>query len=108
MRNPYLLDARYKKQYHPQFAGGKYYVALLSGDGYVKLARSIFKRASEAEAYAIRLRGRWMRLYDAAVVDGGGHEDANLLLLCEQCHADIHGYKKRKYLDPHRKNWKPS
>lgn len=43
-----------------------------------------------------------------AVVDGGSHEDANLLLLCEQCHADVHGYKKRKYLDPHRKNWKPS
>ena len=67
MRNPYLLDARYKKQYYPQFAGGKYYVALLSGDGYTRLARRIFKRASEAEAYAIRLRGRWMRLYDAAV-----------------------------------------
>jgi hypothetical protein len=68
MKNPYLMDAKAKRQNNPRFAGGKYYLALLSGDGYVKHAARIFKRSSEAEEYAIRLRARWMRLYDAAVV----------------------------------------
>jgi len=62
------MDAKYKRQNYPQFAGGKYYIAVLAGDGFVKHAARIFKRASEAEAYAIRLRARWMRLYDAAVL----------------------------------------
>ena len=67
MINPYLLDAKYKKWNNPRFAGGKMYMPVLSGDGYAKASRRLFKRASEAEAYAIRLRHRWMRLYDAAV-----------------------------------------
>ena len=68
MRNPYLLDAKYKRWRDPRFFGVKYYLAVISGDGYAKASRRIFKRASEAEAYAIRLRARWMRLYDAAVM----------------------------------------
>lgn len=67
MRNPYLLDAKWKKWNKPQFAGGKIYLAVLTGEGGAFRARRIFKRASEAEVYAVRLRNRWMRLYDAAV-----------------------------------------
>ena len=67
MRNPYLLDAKYKNWRDPRFIGGKVYLPLIVGDGYAKAARRVFKRASEAEAYAVRLRDRWLRLYDAAV-----------------------------------------
>lgn len=68
MRNPYLLDAKYKKWNNPTFAGGKVYMPILSGGGWSRACRRVFKRASEAETYAIRVRDRWMRLYDAAVV----------------------------------------
>lgn len=68
MINPHKLNARHIKQHHPRFAGGKFYLALLSGAGYAKTAARIFKRASEAEEYAVRLRDRWVRLYDAAVL----------------------------------------
>lgn len=67
MINPYLLDAKYKKWFNPQFAGGKVYMPVLSGGGWAKACRRVFKRASEAEAYSIRVRDRWMRLYDAEV-----------------------------------------
>ena len=67
MRNPYLLDAKVKRWNNPRFAGGKVYMPMLVGDGFAKPTRRMFKRASEAEAYAIRARARWMRLYDAEV-----------------------------------------
>lgn len=35
-----------------------------------------------------------------SVQDGGKFEDENLILLCEKCHAEAHGWKKRKWLDP--------
>ena len=41
------------------------------------------------------------------VVDGGNNNDDNVLLLCEKCHAEVHGFKKKKYLDENRENWKP-
>lgn len=43
-----------------------------------------------------------------SVVDGGTNADENLLLLCEKCHAEHHGYKKVRYLDQQRKDWNPS
>ncbi len=67
MTNPYLLDAKYKQWIDPRFMGGKVYLALIVGDGYARAARRIFKRASLAEAYAIRLRDRWLSMYDAKV-----------------------------------------
>ena len=39
------------------------------------------------------------------VTDGGEHTEENCILLCEKCHADEHGYRKKKYLDPHREQW---
>jgi hypothetical protein len=68
MINPQLLGTKTKRWNDPRFAGGKYYLAVLAGEGFVKAAHRIFKRASDAEAYAVRLRLRWMRLYDAAVL----------------------------------------
>lgn len=38
---------------------------------------------------------------------GGGPEDSNLILLCEKCHADAHGYLKKKWIDSNRKYWIP-
>lgn len=35
------------------------------------------------------------------VIDGGDNCDDNLMLLCEKCHADMHGYKKKKWIDIH-------
>jgi len=32
-------------------------------------------------------------------IDSGDLSDENLLLLCEKCHADEHGYKKKKFMD---------
>lgn len=66
MRNPYLLDAKYKRWNNQRFAGGKYYLPILSGDGWSRACNRVFQRASEAEAYAIRVRARWLRLYDVA------------------------------------------
>lgn len=40
------------------------------------------------------------------VKNGGTFADDNLMLLCEKCHADKHGYKKKRWLDPFRKNWR--
>jgi hypothetical protein len=57
------LQATYKKQFEPRFAGGKYYIAVLSGNGYAQRARRIFKRASEAQIYADRLLKVWRRVY---------------------------------------------
>ncbi len=39
------------------------------------------------------------------VADGGEHREENVLLLCEKCHADAHGWSKRKYLDKSRQGW---
>lgn len=33
------------------------------------------------------------------------NSDDNLILLCEYHHAEAHGQKKHKWLDPFRKNW---
>jgi hypothetical protein len=41
-------------------------------------------------------------------VDGGTFADENLLLLCELCHCEAHGWKKRNFIDPQREYWKPS
>ena len=67
MTNPHLLKTAVKREHDPRFAGGKYYLPVLHGHGYARAARRLFKRASEAESYASRLRDRWVRLYDAAV-----------------------------------------
>jgi 5-methylcytosine-specific restriction endonuclease McrA len=37
---------------------------------------------------------------------GGDCSDSNLILLCEKCHAEAHGYNKKNYVDPHRQGWK--
>lgn len=33
---------------------------------------------------------------------GGSNKDDNLILLCEKCHAEIHGRTKKNYLDKNR------
>jgi len=40
-----------------------------------------------------------------AINNGGSNDDENIILLCEKCHADAHGYKKKKYLDKYREGW---
>jgi len=67
MINPNMFAPKSKRWDDPHFAGGKIYFALLAGPVVLR-ARRIFKRASEAETYAARLKERWIRLYDAAVV----------------------------------------
>jgi 5-methylcytosine-specific restriction endonuclease McrA len=39
------------------------------------------------------------------VQNGGTLANENLVLLCELCHANAHGWKKRKFLDAHREQW---
>ena len=68
MINPNKLEATRKRWNNPRFAGGKFYLAVLSGGGYAKAARKVFARASDAEGYAERLRQRWIRLYAVAIV----------------------------------------
>ena len=34
---------------------------------------------------------------------GGSHEPDNLIILCEKCHADAHGFKKKSWIDETRK-----
>ena len=40
------------------------------------------------------------------IVDGGGHDEDNLILLCEKCHAEAHGHTKKKYIDAGREFWR--
>jgi len=40
------------------------------------------------------------------VADGGEHTEDNVILLCEKCHMEAHGWKKKKYIDPVRQYWK--
>lgn len=65
--NPNNLQAKHKKWLDPRFAGGKFYMPFLSGPGFTRGCRRVFKRASEAEAYGQRVRERWIRLYEAAI-----------------------------------------
>ena len=39
------------------------------------------------------------------VGNGGTNNDDNLKMLCEKCHADAHGYIKKKYIDMDRPDW---
>lgn len=68
MINPHMLKTTSKRQNSPMFAGGKYYLPVIHGSGYVRATRRTFKRASEALSYADRARERWGRLHDAASV----------------------------------------
>lgn len=40
-----------------------------------------------------------------SVEKGGDNKDNNLKIVCEKCHADLHGYKKVKWIDERRKLW---
>ena len=65
MDNPYLMRADYVKLTFPW--GGKSYRAQLHRGSQMRVSRRVFKRAAEAQAYAILAKDRWIRLYDAAV-----------------------------------------
>ena len=39
------------------------------------------------------------------VCEGGDSNMDNLIMLCEKCHATVHGKKKYKYIDKARENW---
>ena len=41
------------------------------------------------------------------VCDGGTNDLDNLILLCELCHCEAHGAKKKIFLDKEREFWKP-
>lgn len=62
MINPHLISPSYKKFADPRYPGGKLYFAYVG-----RLSRVGYRRASEAEAHAKRLRARWVRLYNAAI-----------------------------------------
>lgn len=70
MTNPHLITPRYLRVNDVRFAGGHFYRPLVG-----HLTRRVFRRASEAERYAMNVHARWCRLYDAAVlamvVEGG-------------------------------------
>lgn len=61
--NPKNLRALNKPWNDERFAGGKYYVPVLSGDGHVYQARKTFERASKAQEYAENLLAVWKRVY---------------------------------------------
>lgn len=63
MINPNMLKPGVKRWNEPRFAGGKFYIPVLVGDGKVVRARRTFKRNSEAQAYAERLLATWKRVY---------------------------------------------
>jgi len=69
MINPKKLVATTKKWRDVRFAGGKMYMPVLSGNGWARASRRLFKRASEALSYAERIKSRWERLYDAALLN---------------------------------------
>lgn len=60
--NPHTQTPTYKRWNNPAFAGGKFYLAVLLPSE--MRARRIFKRASEAEKYAVKLHAAACRLYD--------------------------------------------
>lgn len=39
------------------------------------------------------------------VIEGGRDNSDNVVLVCEKCHADQHGWKKKNWLDSSRKSW---
>ena len=49
----------------------------------------------------------YLELHHIIPVSKGGQKtlDKNLIILCEKCHADAHGYIKKKYTDPYREYW---
>lgn len=48
----------------------------------------------------------YVEVHHIKPVSNGGLDNAeNLVLLCEKCHADAHGMKKRNWLDPERISW---
>jgi len=69
MINPYLLDAFGGRERCKEFAQPRFYVPILQGDGRTILLRARFNRKSEAEKWAIRVRSRLMRVYDAKEVE---------------------------------------
>ena len=78
MINPTKLEAKSKKQVDARFAGNKYYLAILVGNGYAQRARRSFKRASEAQAYADRLLKVWRRVYPLFVAWEAQSEPASV------------------------------
>ena len=77
------------------------------------------KRTQSGEQCArhriIKQRGDWCEncLYPGyielhhilEVSNGDKNNDENLILLCEKCHAETHGYNKKNYLDKARLMW---
>jgi len=39
------------------------------------------------------------------VSNGGDHIADNVILLCEKCHMEAHGWNKKNYIDKNRENW---
>lgn len=64
--NPHLLRTAHKPWFLDQFAGKKFYYAVLIGTQ-VYRARRTFRRAPDAEWYAKRLKVRWIRLYEVTI-----------------------------------------
>jgi hypothetical protein len=67
MINPHLLEAKYKRWDIGRWHRQKYLAVLVSPD-YTRATRREFIRASDAHQYANRVRARWCRLYDAAIL----------------------------------------
>ena len=65
--DPKNLRALNKPWNDDSFAGGKYYIPVLSGNGHVYQARKTFERASKAQEYAEKLLAVWKRVYPMAL-----------------------------------------
>lgn len=68
-----LINPRRIKTFHQRFdsraRGEKFYRTAFELGGYTKFSARKFKTATAALDYATRVILRWMRLYDAAVVE---------------------------------------
>lgn len=67
--NPKLYIAGHVKQRDPRFAGGKFYLAKLSGNGPLLVGRTEHKRASEAEKEAVEWRERLIAEYESKLAE---------------------------------------
>lgn len=50
--------------------------------------------------------GGYIAIHHIVSLKNGGHSNKdNVVLLCEKCHAEIHGKQKRNYIDKECEAW---
>ncbi len=78
------------------------------GRGMQQFIRVRHLRTHEPICEICGYRGLVIVHHKIPISKGGTNDESNLIVLCEKCHADAHGEKKKKYLDPNCANWNGS